>query len=284
MLTKFINGVLFQPPKKPDSWMVNAKTKFNSYKNIPFTEWETDINDEDADLYVKILFCHGNADDLYTLRRCMKRLIEMELKPIVNAKRVKYHIRAWDYPFYGESPKPRSELNSRQIYKDCEIIGDNFFSQPTETEAPVIKISMGYSLGCAPASYYAASPSNEIDILFIIAPFASIFDVSSWSNGLLYLTGTSNDFLTYKLAKSAVIQDIHVVVLQSKSDEVIPFEQNNFTKIKPDAIRIVDDFSHTTFLQNRGLKLISKLIKDAIENYTFEQKIQNKYKNNETIY
>lgn len=276
-----INNALFAPPKKPDSWFIEGKYKFNSHKYIPYYTIDTDIEDEEADLFVKIFFSHGNGDDLYTIKKPLDSLINDYLPKVIGGKKVKFYLQTWDYPFYGESPKPRSELTEKSVYNDAAEIYEDFLKIKPDIDIPTITIIMGFSLGCAPSikldAYYKA------DILFLVAPFKSAFYVAGMSVSVVSMIGVKDRFMNYKFLHKR--KDRHLTVIQSKDDDVINYERNSDIFIKlSDNYKCLSGVKHNEFFTKKMLKTFAQIIEDDIQSVLYEKVVKNKFKEDEKIY
>ena len=99
-----MNKYIFQPPRTPRSVKERGELMCNMESGIPFIQLDNDFDESAVEIIVKILYSHGNGEDLYSCMKYLKLFIDYLPKKI-NEKKVGYVVWAWDYPSYGESKK-----------------------------------------------------------------------------------------------------------------------------------------------------------------------------------
>mgnify|MGYP001022785650 CR=1 FL=1 len=218
-----VKRVLFQPPPKRKSVTRNHELICNMESGIPFIQVGGDFNEKSTELVVKILYSHGNGEDLYMCKDYLEKMIEY-LPKTINDKKVGYIVWAWDYPSYGESKKSFDTLSEETIKEDVYTIFERFKETnftPGNPECPSIVLTLGYSLGCFPSLYIA----KECDIsgCIIMAPFQNLKSVFPYFlklfSGYLSSEKFSNDIYIRKAR-------CKVYTVQSENDDVINYRDN----------------------------------------------------------
>ena len=268
MFSSTFNDLLFRPRKKPDTWVYEAKTKFNSQSNIPYFIEENGASFPDNDFLIRIFFSHGNADDLYSIRSFLSDLVKALPTEMCKCK-IGWSLKAWEYPFYGESLKPFEELTEKQVYLDAlTAFGDFIRPRPAGKGTTVINVVLGHSLGCSPSLYVAQSEQfrNKVDYAILLAPFSSALSVAGGATLQWMATSVLNirdRFPNYVYLKRVRCE---VTTIQSFSDEVIPFK-NNSEPFKEASRRhvVVGKTKHSEFVRPVSISNLVKEIETDVE-------------------
>ena len=148
-----------------------------------------------------------------------------------------FRIVTFNYRGYGKS---EGKPDERHILKDALLVYEKVKKNFGEVE-PV-----GYSLGCAVASYVAAN--TDLQKLFLIAPFASlkslVQDVHGFTLPLLRYSFETCIYLTQTAAK------VHIFV--SRDDNIVPIKnvRRLLKCVKPELFLELDGLNHVEILCN----------------------------------
>lgn len=255
--------IMFPRPGKKKDFALDSIVHFNRIDDeIPYFQ-RSRINEKTNDLLVKIFYSHGNGEDLDLCTTYLEHLLnELLVKNTkFEGRNIGFSIRAWEYPSYGESLKPFSELTEKSIKQDARKAYEHFEEYRfVDKEIEEITIAVGFSLGCFP-TLYLTSKYQSINACIALAPFANIEGAAAGALGSL--KSLVSYYLPFKCPNDSLSQVIkqRIIVVQSEDDDVIPFAYNSkqFSHLGDDH-RIVEDKNHTWFIKDEGLEVLHRLI------------------------
>lgn len=268
-MNSFVKKQLFRIPKRRADWnRGKGRQQFNKVSGIPFFECDYNLeNLRDGDVVVRILYSHGNAEDLDSVHEYLTWFVTEQLPGDLAGKRVGYLLRAWDYPFYGESTKSYEELSEESVKNDAvQVCLDFFRIKPVEVKCKYVNVLLGYSLGCAPSCYLAQHEffKGDINILLLMAPFQSVFNtVTSWTKTASFFMGSS-DYFPNEVWFPRIPPHVKKITLQSVSDKVIPFQNNSIVFRKFSDVFRECNIPHTAFKEQDQLIKVTDLLSEAI--------------------
>lgn len=262
MFKDFAKEKLFPRPGRTKDFVEKNKLSFTRVnQDIPLFQKST-YDDED-DVLVKILYSHGNGEDLYTLTY-LKDLIETHLTDIkIEGQKVGFIIWAWEYASYGESEKPFETLSQKTIERDATIV----FKQLAKTKFAVkkdckeITIIIGNSLGCYP-SLYLSTKFSTIDACILFSPFGCL------KTAIGALGGLAGYWITDKYSNNALIPKsiCKVYTIQSKDDEVIKYSTNSrIFKEYSTKYLMLEKKNHNWITTEDGLFLMKTVIFETLD-------------------
>lgn len=260
-----IKKIIFQPPPPPKSLTRKNEILCNTESGIPFLQVGGDFNEKNVDLLVKILYSHGNSEDLYMCKKYLDVLMTY-LPRTINEKKVGYVLWAWEYPGYGESRKTFDELSERSLIEDAHTILSKFEHTnftPGNPKCPTLLLTLGYSLGCFPSLYIAKQ--FDIDGCIILAPFQNLKSVFPY-----FLKVFSGYFSNEKFSNDVYIRKARckVYTVQSKNDDVINY-RDNFKAFKEYSTKYISIplKKHTWFIDDEdgGILLMASQIEDLLK-------------------
>lgn len=149
----FADSLIFQPPSTRYSSNWENFTTINPGGSSPIATYYRPAMDD----MPTILWSHGNAENLASVKHAMDGLNEMG-----------FGVLAYDYPGYGDSPGKPSE-------KGCEsAISSAYQFLVDEKKIPANKIILaGQSVGSGPTCWLASHEKHGG--LLLISPFLSAF-------------------------------------------------------------------------------------------------------------
>lgn len=231
VLALFSDRLIFQP--QPSTYTDQSLAMTVSHMNVPGQVFHLVSGSErisavylpNAEAQFTILFSHGNAEDLGD-----------SLNFLQMYRDAGFAVFAYDYRGYGTSTGRPSESG---VYQD---VATAYAYLTTTLKVPAEQvISMGRSVGCAPAIHLAAT--HQTAGLIAEAPFMSAFRVL-----------TRVPLLPWdKFNNLRDIQHVHVPVLiiHGRKDDVVPFwhGQRVFRAAsEPKAFVAVDGAGHNDVL------------------------------------
>jgi predicted alpha/beta-fold hydrolase len=178
-----------------------------------------------------MILCHGNAGNLSSTFEMIKFL------------RTYADVIAFDYRSYGRSSGNKSELSSKILIEDANLVLQHALSKGYKLENIAL---VGVSLGCAVATALAAqlcekSKNTYPYALILNAPFYSLKSMMEVFAGKFgigpvgKLVGSiiGNEYQTDELIKK-INNKTTIFIAHSPKDEVIPYtqSQNLFTQVK----------------------------------------------------
>ncbi|MBD3346431.1 MAG: alpha/beta fold hydrolase [Chitinivibrionales bacterium] len=154
-----------------------------------------------------VLYLHGNAENLATLRQSG----QFALLQMLNV-----HFVALDYPGYGRSEGKPSE---KSVGEACDVFLKWVQSQYPDNP----RIVCGWSLGAAAAITCAAANPDAVDGLIAVSGWTSLHDVASQ----FYPSWLVKIVVRDVYPSISTIQKIScpVLIIHGKNDRLIPFNQ-----------------------------------------------------------
>jgi pimeloyl-ACP methyl ester carboxylesterase len=160
-----------------------------------------------ADRRPALLYLHGNAENLETLR--MSGILEL-------LERLGVRLLAIDYPGYGRSGGRPSEASLAAAAEAAlDELGRRFPAGP--------RVVFGWSLGAAVAARLAASRPSQVDGLVLASAWSSLLDVAA----TLYPAWLVRMVLRERWSsiEAAAAIDAPSLVLHGLDDRIIPARQ-----------------------------------------------------------
>lgn len=124
-----------------------------------------------------------------------------------------------DYPSYGMS---EGELNERTL-QDFTIQVYEYVDSLDTTSGITL---LSYSIGNGPAMYLASREDVQIDLMIMLAPYSSGYDL--YNNYMNIFYGPLKLLVAYRLPASRYAQDVTcpVTMIASADDEIIPIDSS----------------------------------------------------------
>lgn len=224
------------------------------HEGIPYTTVEKYYNPGSLkldSLGIKILYSHGNANDIFAIREYLIALVDYFISQFVNYE-IHILLVAYEYPTFGIFQTNEYELSAPSLYNISSKMWDFLIKkeipQLKDSNYLPIDISIGYSIGCAMASCLLTHCTTKPNIILLLAPYSTIPGGAGYTN-FEYFYGPLFDVNTF-LTKAHFT---NVLLLFGKDDTVLPYEKNKeITKHKNVYTKLIQG-DHDVFFTDMGI-------------------------------
>lgn len=242
-MQNYLYSQCFSPTLPYNAYYKNLiKPDLYYHNGIPYTMVVKHYNPGEHkidSLGIKILYSHGNANDIFAIRGYLIELVDYFISQFVDHE-IYIILMAYEYPGFGIFTTERYALNTEDLY----FISSSMWDFLIQKEIPELKdsnylpidISIGYSIGCAMASCLLTHCNVKPNILLLLAPYDTIPGGAGYTK-IEYWFGPLFDVKSF-LTKAYFT---NVLLLYGKDDNVLPYDKNNgitrcrnvYTKIIP---------------------------------------------------
>ena len=261
MLKGLISQGMFRPQQPPRGKSIQKFIEFinkdtDEIEKIPIVIIDSDsyrdgdkiINMEDIPkVDVRIVYSHGNGQDLHDIYTAMKDLISRLSMKFDNDKRFDYRVLCicWDYPGYSYNyGKHKGNEILKRVSPWALAVNDytrNYKNPERFIGRKVKKVNIvwGYSIGTGPTCFLAVNEPYP-DIVYLHSPYKSIKEISpinddntswiksnirklaknvvtldEWRSGICYFNNEEN------IKKCRLHSKTYVIIEYAKNDDVV---------------------------------------------------------------
>ncbi len=241
IINRYVNDKIFKPPVYDVSRHIGVLLE--EELDIPYITIVKDGFSDDIlelPIVLKILYCHGNAEDISTCKSHVNIFINELVKYFVG-KQIRIVCFIWDYPTYGKSKEKEITLPLWEQHADA--IWDNLLKYEPGTPL-TYNIAWGYSIGSAMACYLSSRPS--CDMVWLHAPFSTIVGGSGHT---IYET-LIGPWIDNRLHLSKQHDGVEVYALFGELDAALTYEMNS-TALRPYVKEciLMDGMDHLSFIE-----------------------------------